>query len=650
MAGSVDFYHTPDTQAADSRIRRIAAQTICLQMIMDYFGLLNLNKEPFSNSPDPDFFFHSRQHMDCLQKLELSLLLRRGLNVIIGDVGTGKTTLGRQLIRRFSRKKEMETHLILDPYFNNSTEFLTTVAKLFSGKKPSPETNDWQLKEYIKQYLFRQGVDQGKTPILIIDEGQKIPVFCLEILREFLNYETNEHKLLQIVIFAQREFEGIIRKYPNFSDRINLYHLLKPLSFRDTRQMIKFRLEKSSGTNERLDLFTLPGLLVVYRITGGYPRKIINLCHQCILAMIIQNRRKVGYFLARSSARRVFAHQPQNFKKLSAGLVATVVVVAVFLVFLAPDRIRALLPQELQKIRTVFSSDNHRPANPAKPAPQPAAFIASSAPAHKGIKSGPAQAAVITPPVPAAQSAPAATSAIVTPSVAPKLPATAAQPEPVADASKGPKAEKTPDVIKVKTKNKTTPMAAVKTQPLRPVQPAQAAMPQYSEILGQIRIRRGETLSKVILWVYGDFNPRYFKMFSAANSAIEDPDRVEIGQIVNLPAIPARIKTVVKNVWWVKVGEKDNIEAAINVLRTHPDDAPALRLISYWNRKTGTKFALVMKNYFSDKAAARNQLADLAPEMFPTVEIVSLWDENTVFFADPFFGKKPLLKKLRVKN
>ena len=60
---------------------------------MDYFSILNLNKEPFSNSPDPDYFFHSQQHVSCLQKLELSLRLRRGLNVVIGEVGTGKTTL-----------------------------------------------------------------------------------------------------------------------------------------------------------------------------------------------------------------------------------------------------------------------------------------------------------------------------------------------------------------------------------------------------------------------------------------------------------------------------------------------------------------------------------------------------------------------------
>ena len=183
---------------------------------MEYFNILSLTKEPFSNSPDPEFFFHSRNHLDCLQKLELSLLLRRGLNVIIGDVGSGKTTLCRQLIRRFSQKVEIETHLILDPLFLNASEFLATVTEMFTGKKPPVGSNDWQIKEQIKQHLFRKGVDENKTIVLIIDEGQKIPAFCLEILREFLNYETNEYKLLQIVIFAQKEFADTIRRSHQF--------------------------------------------------------------------------------------------------------------------------------------------------------------------------------------------------------------------------------------------------------------------------------------------------------------------------------------------------------------------------------------------------------------------------------------------------
>ncbi|MEJ2169879.1 MAG: AAA family ATPase, partial [Desulfobacterales bacterium] len=264
---------------------------------MDYFNILN---------------FHSRQHQDCLQKLELSLLLRRGLNVIIGDVGTGKTTMCRQLIRRFSEKDKVETHLILDPYFLNASEFLATVTEMFTGKKPPAGINDWQAKEQIKQLLFSKGVDENKTITLIIDEGQKIPVFCLEILREFLNYETNEFKLLQIVILAQKEFESTIRKYPNFADRINLYHQLRPLNFRDTRSMIKYRLEKSNDSAKEVHLFTYQALWAVYRKTGGYPRKIINLCHHCILSMIIQNRSKIGYFLVTTCARRVFPEEAQK--------------------------------------------------------------------------------------------------------------------------------------------------------------------------------------------------------------------------------------------------------------------------------------------------------------------------------------------------
>ena len=109
---------------------------------MDYFSILNLKQEPFSNSPDPDFFFHSREHLECLQRLELSLLLRRGLNVIIGDVGTGKTTLCRQLIRRFARRDEINTHLVLDPYFVDAYEFLSSVGKMILGPDVKLGSND----------------------------------------------------------------------------------------------------------------------------------------------------------------------------------------------------------------------------------------------------------------------------------------------------------------------------------------------------------------------------------------------------------------------------------------------------------------------------------------------------------------------------
>ena len=211
---------------------------------MDYFKILNLSREPFSNSPDPDqFFFKSRQHVDCLQKVELAVRLCRGLNVVIGDVGTGKTTLCRRLIRHFANDAAVETHLILDPYFCSPLEFLSAVSAMFGLTDKGSEMSDWEFKEEIKKYLFNRAVGEEKIIVLIIDEGQKLSESCLEILREFLNYETNEKKLLQIVIFAQDEFRNFLRKHENFADRINLYHMLGPMNFRDTREMIRYRLD-----------------------------------------------------------------------------------------------------------------------------------------------------------------------------------------------------------------------------------------------------------------------------------------------------------------------------------------------------------------------------------------------------------------------
>ena len=318
---------------------------------MEYFKILNFNKEPFSNSPDPEAFFQSRQHVGCLQKLELAIRMRRGLNVVIGDVGTGKTTLCRQLIRLTADDEKVESHLILDPNFSSDSEFLHAVARMFLGQKAFASTSNWQLKEEIKQYLFNRGVDEQKTILLIIDEGQKIPEFCLEILREFLNYETNDFKLLQIVIFAQKEFSAKVKARQNFADRINLYHTLNPLNFQETRAMIRYRLDLASTDTMGAALFSLPAHWVVYKATRGYPRKIINLCHRIILTMIIQNRNKAGFFLTLSCVKRVFPEQAVSWKLAGAGILAAVLLLFLF-IGIAPKHIfSAASLQEPERLR-----------------------------------------------------------------------------------------------------------------------------------------------------------------------------------------------------------------------------------------------------------------------------------------------------------
>ncbi|MCK9362492.1 MAG: AAA family ATPase [Syntrophales bacterium] len=275
---------------------------------MDYFKILNLNREPFSNSPDPGLFFQSPGQLTCLQQLELSIRLRRGLNVVIGEVGTGKSTLCRQLIIRLSEsegeQREIETSLIMDPAISTPREFLSVVSVCFGLKPPLKMASEWQIKEKIKETIYQKGVEEKKIIVLIIDEGQKIPVFALEILREFLNYETNESKLLQIVIFAQNEFKEIMYDHKNFLDRVNGYYMLTPLNFRETKGMIEFRLQQAAHPAQVPKLFTKPSYWAIYGATGGYPRRIVTLCHHLLLAMIIKNRIKVNWFLVRVTVGR----------------------------------------------------------------------------------------------------------------------------------------------------------------------------------------------------------------------------------------------------------------------------------------------------------------------------------------------------------
>lgn len=271
---------------------------------MRYFELLNLRREPFSNSPDPELFYRAKQHRECLQALEIAIRLKRGLSVVTGHVGTGKTTLCRQLIRVLSDRQGVVTHLVLDPYFSDAREFLVHLNGLFGvDAAEAHAVSDWQLRENIKNALLTLAVEEDRLVILIVDEGQKMSLECLEILRELLNFETNEHKLLQIVIFGQLEFEPILEAKANLADRVNLRFRLGPLDFQDTRELIQARIAMCSKDISPEGLFSFWAFLAVYLATDGFPRQIVQLCHQALLAVIIKERPRVTWGVVRSCMR-----------------------------------------------------------------------------------------------------------------------------------------------------------------------------------------------------------------------------------------------------------------------------------------------------------------------------------------------------------
>jgi general secretion pathway protein A len=268
---------------------------------MHYFEMLGFEREPFSCSPDPAFFYLSDDYRECLQRLEIAIRLKRGLNIILGEVGTGKTTLSRVLYRMFQRESpDFIFQFILDPGFPTEFQFFNSLVKLFDITPSGRST--FEYKEAIQNYLFQKGVEEEKTVVLLIDEGQKLSTSHLEILRNLLNYETNEYKLLQLLIFAQMEFVPRVKRVENFLDRVNMKYVFRPLSQPDTRKMIEFRL-RIAGLNGGRSLFTDDGYNAVYAETLGYPRKIINLCHHALLTMLIKEREMIDAEIVRMTAK-----------------------------------------------------------------------------------------------------------------------------------------------------------------------------------------------------------------------------------------------------------------------------------------------------------------------------------------------------------
>lgn len=259
---------------------------------MSYYSLLRLDKEPFSTSPDPVFFYRSYVHDSSLKRLEIAVRLRRGLSLILGDVGTGKTTLSRALLQNFRDDNNFVFHIVLDPNYKSEFQFLSILVRMFGISPSIKSTLDY--KQAIEHHLFQKVVEEDKTVVLLIDEGQKLSAPNLEILRTLLNYETNEYKLLQLVIFSQLELLSRIRKIKNFYDRIALSYVINPLSLQETKEMIEFRLAQAGYHNGNGKfLFDDGAIQFIYDYSQGYPRRISRLCHDALEFIVMHQKESV---------------------------------------------------------------------------------------------------------------------------------------------------------------------------------------------------------------------------------------------------------------------------------------------------------------------------------------------------------------------
>ncbi len=244
-----------------------------------YESFYNLVTAPFQNTPNSRFFFETEQHKEALAKLEYVVRARRGFALVTGDIGSGKTTLVRTLMRRIAG--DCRIALV-----NNTRVSATQLLKLICTEfqLPIPPSNDkagalTMIRKFVEQ---QQGL--GRNVVIIIDEGQCLDIDEFEELRLLTNLENETEKLLQLLILGQPELRETLKhaRLAPLIQRIAMYCHLKPMSFDDTTRYIAFRLVRASKGRPNVD-FTREALQLTYAYSKGIPRLVNLVCDNALL-------------------------------------------------------------------------------------------------------------------------------------------------------------------------------------------------------------------------------------------------------------------------------------------------------------------------------------------------------------------------------
>lgn len=254
-------------------------------MYLDFFGF---EEPPFKLSPDPRFFFFSQKHQEAFSHILYGLKERKGFIVIIGEVGTGKTTLSRLLLDKLD--SSVRTSLLFNPQLT-TVELLQSINQDF-GLKGEGRSKKVLLDEL--NHFLLDLLSKGGNALLIIDEAQLLTTECLEEIRLLSNLETNREKLIQILLIGQPELKEKLeqRELRQLKQRISLWYEIAPLGREEVAAYIRSRIQIAGGENE--PLFAPAAIDRIYRFSGGFPRLINMICDQSLLAAYVAERRQIG--------------------------------------------------------------------------------------------------------------------------------------------------------------------------------------------------------------------------------------------------------------------------------------------------------------------------------------------------------------------
>jgi len=326
-----------------------------------YLTHFSLNERPFSISPDPRFLFMSNRYREALAHLTYGVEDGGGFVLLTGEVGTGKTTVCRCLLQQLPENTRLA--FVLNPKLN-SIELLATICDELGIEYPENCDSLKVLTDKLSEYLLKC-YEQGLSVVVMIDEAQNIEPEVLEQIRLLTNLETNQKKLLQIILVGQPELQEKLakRELRQLAQRITARYHLRPLNLKETMAYVLHRIRIAGS---RKSLFSRKSIEILHAETAGVPRLINTICDRALVAASSRNRNQVEHKIMRDAIHDVMggdthpdAYQPKNQPKwLIWSGVVLVLVVLVFMSYWLGQQMGKKAQQEHESFEQSLSADS----------------------------------------------------------------------------------------------------------------------------------------------------------------------------------------------------------------------------------------------------------------------------------------------------
>ncbi|MDG1494441.1 MAG: AAA family ATPase [Porticoccaceae bacterium] len=343
-----------------------------MSIYLQYFALA---REPFSIVPDPGFLYPSIYHRQAVAHLKYGLDREGGFILLTGEVGTGKTTLTRTMIKRIP--PHVRVAYILNSKLNVA-DVLASICDELDITLPNPSELSLTKQSFTKQCIDALNRDllaahtEGKKTLIVLEEAQNLTPEVLETLRLLSNLETSTHKLLHILLVGQPELLDILaqQELRQLNQRVVSRFHLSPLDKNDISNYINHRLHRAGA---KRPIFEAGCAAMLFRLTDGVPRLINLVCHQSLVAAYSTGAQTVSAKLVKQAATEILSESKESSgKKIPLlGFVVALLLVAGLIIKFSPAELSSgLLSGDTPPV-SAAETPIAKPLNPEPLSPEP---------------------------------------------------------------------------------------------------------------------------------------------------------------------------------------------------------------------------------------------------------------------------------------